>query len=191
MGSLHTEKRKVIAWGAFPWKAKMSPVKGNPTPKDTWQPWRNSAFTYAAWHFTRPPPLCISNLPNPFEILHRAWQWYCHALWKISKGLGNWNRCYGWTNSCGIWVWDEFSRDILHCNCTQVPGSNALLWWFIINNTLPPYPMILTHWSLEDVAVILIVQSPSMCYRLCSWAPLVKLLSGECHGTPLRYQQIN
>ena len=40
-------------------------------------------------------PELIYQLPNCFEILHRAWQWYCHALCKLSKQLGKWNLCYG------------------------------------------------------------------------------------------------
>ena len=31
-----------------------------------------------------------------FEIMHRAWQYNCHALCKISKWWDDGNRCYGW-----------------------------------------------------------------------------------------------
>ena len=41
----------------------------------------------------------------------------------------------------------------------------------------------LTQW---DAAIILKVLSQNTWYRLSSWALLVKLLSGECHRTPLR-----
>ena len=40
-------------------------------------------------------PQIISQLPNYFKMLHRAWLWYCHALCKFSKC--NRNGCYGWT----------------------------------------------------------------------------------------------
>ena len=32
--------------------------------------------------------------PNRFQFLHRARQWYCHFLSKISKSFGDWNGCY-------------------------------------------------------------------------------------------------
>ena len=37
-----------------------------------------------------------------FEILHRARQWYCRALCKISKRFSKWNVCWGrfWNKFC-------------------------------------------------------------------------------------------
>ena len=54
-------------------------------------------------------------LPNHFDILHRARQLY----WKISKWLGKWNWCYRWTSFHEIWDEDEFWRAILRCNGLQ------------------------------------------------------------------------
>ena len=36
----------------------------------------------------------ISQVLSHFQILHRAWQWYSHALCKILKWFDNWNRYY-------------------------------------------------------------------------------------------------
>ena len=44
----------------------------------------------------------IYQLPNGFEILHRAWQWYCRALCKIAKWLDSWNGGYGRMRFCEI-----------------------------------------------------------------------------------------
>ena len=65
---------------------------------------------------------------------------------------------------------------------------------FCCNKTQPCYvcnAVYLTHWPLADVAIILKAQSqsPNTCYRLSYWALLVKLLSGECHWTPLMISQ--
>ena len=55
-------------------------------------------------------------LPNHFEILHIAWQWYCHAMCKISKWLGIWETNYGWIRLCKFWVW----KDIIYYNRSWV-----------------------------------------------------------------------
>ena len=47
----------------------------------------------------------------------------------------------------------------------------------------------LTHWSLRDVVEILKVLFPNICCRVNSWVYLVKLLSAECHGTPVMISQ--
>ena len=52
-------------------------------------------------------------LSNCLEILHRARQYHCRALYKIAKQLDNWERCYGRTRFREIWVEDEFRVDIL------------------------------------------------------------------------------
>ena len=44
-----------------------------------------------------------------------------------------------------------------------------------------PIKICFTLWPLGDTIVILEVYSPKTCYRLSSWALLVKLLSDECH----------
>ena len=41
---------------------------------------------------------------NCFEILLRARQYHCRALWKISKRLGNCKISYGQTRLCEIWI---------------------------------------------------------------------------------------
>ena len=58
----------------------------------------------------------MSLLSNHFGILHRAWQWNCHALCKIIKWFNNWNRHFVRMRISEIWVWYEFRRDILNFN---------------------------------------------------------------------------
>ena len=48
----------------------------------------------------------------------------------------------------------------------------------------------LTQQLLGDVMVILKIWHLNTCYELNSWALLVKLLSGECHTTPLIVKSI-
>ena len=48
--------------------------------------------------------LLISHLFGHFEILHRARQWHCRALCKISKWFNNWNAYYGRIGFHEIWV---------------------------------------------------------------------------------------
>ena len=64
----------------------------------------NSFWISSLWNLAC--PRLISQLPIRFEISHRARQWYCHALCKISKWLGNRNWCNGPTRFCKIWVRD-------------------------------------------------------------------------------------
>ena len=54
---------------------------------------------------------------NHFEILHRAWQWYCHALCKISKLLDNWNRWFEFLVRFELMM--SFGRDFPYCNWTH------------------------------------------------------------------------
>ena len=61
----------------------------------------------------------IALLSNHFEILYRARQYHCRALYKFSKWFHNWNGCYRWMRFHEIWVWDEFRMDIFCCNCPQ------------------------------------------------------------------------
>ena len=56
----------------------------------------------------------ISQLPNRFEILHRARQWYCRALCNKSNRLGNWHGCCGGMIFCELCLESEFPRDILY-----------------------------------------------------------------------------
>ena len=64
-------------------------ILGFITIQDTQRP----SWTEILWYFV------ISKHPfqlfNHFEIWHRAWQWYCHALCKISKWLDNCEKHYG------------------------------------------------------------------------------------------------
>ena len=46
-----------------------------------------------------------------------------------------------------------------------------------------------THLTLWDAVVILKVWFSNLCYGLSSWEFLAKLLSGECHRTPLMISQ--
>ena len=52
---------------------------------------------------------------NPSEILYRARQSHCRALYKISEEFINYNGCYGSTRSCKISVEDRSRADSLHC----------------------------------------------------------------------------
>ena len=63
--------------------------------------------------------------PNHFEILHRARQYHCCALCKISKRSGSWETSYRKLSFCTIWVQDMFLGDILgHCNSPPPPNLN-------------------------------------------------------------------
>ena len=55
-------------------------------------------------------------LPNCFEILYGTWQYHCHAPCKISKQFKNCSLGCGQTRFCEIWFYDEFQRDIPHCD---------------------------------------------------------------------------
>ena len=73
---------------------------------------RNASSTQIVWYLVCP---FISQLPNHFEIMHRARQYHYRALCKISKRLNKWSRYYGLIIFCEIWVSDEFRTDIRYC----------------------------------------------------------------------------
>ena len=64
-------------------------------------------------------PLLIIHVLNRFEILHRARQWYCRALCKMSKRSGFWNGYYEQTT---FRKKDEFRMEIVYCNTPLVCG---------------------------------------------------------------------
>ena len=74
----------------------------------------------------------ISRLPNRFETLHRARQWYCRALCKISKRYDNPNISNGGAMIRETWVdesRDESQRGIfllqhLPVGALMAPGQN-------------------------------------------------------------------
>ena len=57
------------------------------------------------------PPQHPFQLSNNFDILHRAWQYPCHALCKIPKRLVHWEITYEQMRFCKMWVEDEFWRE--------------------------------------------------------------------------------
>ena len=75
-------------------------------------------------------------LPNHFEILHRARQYHCRALWQISKWLSNWVISYGQTRFHKIWIQDEFRSDILCFNSDRLLLSRCSLPFTIYRSIL-------------------------------------------------------
>ena len=79
--------------------------------------------------------------------------------------------------------------------CTMMMRLHGCFWcyaWRFVKRapcTLKPFHVALLssliNWPLEDVVIILKVQSPNICSRLSSWTLLVILLIGECHRTHL------
>ena len=59
---------------------------------------------------------------NRFEHLHRARQYYCRALCKISNWRDNWAISYGQTRFCKIYVRDAFRTHILYCSSPRAPS---------------------------------------------------------------------
>ena len=85
--------------------------------------------------------LLIFWLPNCFEILRRARQWYCRALCQISKRFGNWNGCYGRTRFHETWAWDEFWRDILHGNNVDCFTDYSIAVFLSNNELISLHPL--------------------------------------------------
>ena len=121
--------------------------------------YRNSGNLVCHWF--------ISQLPNHFEILHKAWKGYWPALYKISKWLGDLNVCYGWMWFCVIWV------KFLGRYCIWVWSRNCgcLVTWFCYqliaksgNKTATfswPDPYCSHHWDS--------VYCNTLCTQLFSW----------------------
>ena len=72
---------------------------------------------------TRRPKLASGK--NYFEMSHRAWLLYCHALCKISKRFINENGCHGIKSFCGISFQDGF-RTHNNLYSYQVPALEVL-----------------------------------------------------------------
>ena len=77
-------------------------------------PLENSSQTQISRNLVHPQHFIW--LPNRFENLHRAWQWHCHALCKISKWFDKQMISYGQMWFHKIEVEYAFQTDILHCD---------------------------------------------------------------------------
>ena len=62
--------------------------------------------------------------------LHKAWQWYCCALYKISKWLEYWNGYHGMMGFHEVWVEDEFRMDIIYCTAPQIYVISEVPWHY-------------------------------------------------------------
>ena len=64
-------------------------------------------------------PVCLNypfHLSNRLAILHRARQWYCRTLWKITKRVDSWTISWGIKRFCEMWVQDASWTGILYWN---------------------------------------------------------------------------
>ena len=91
-------------------------------------------------------------LSNHFDILHRAQQYNCCALCKISKWLDNCNLRYEQTKFQIIWK--KFLTDILHYNdpCDLRTGNLSMywhvyqVWWTLLSEIIWYLPYNLLKW---------------------------------------------
>ena len=99
------------------------------------------------------------------------------------------NGSYKFMKYCGLVWWHRFGSTLallMAITWTSVDLSSKILWHSPESNS--KVLMNLTQWPLEDVEVILQVYFSNSFYELTSWTLLVRLVSGECHGTPLMVQ---
>ena len=105
-------------------------------------------------------PIYYVQLSNGFEILQQvvAWQYHCRALCKISKGLDEWNRCYGRTRFRKIWVLDAIRANIPYCTRLILLKSLLFTWRSRASRFHLPIPdlhMIANDLTWLDVAWVL------------------------------------
>ena len=85
--------------------------------------------------------------------------------------------------------------DIHSCGHKKIKGPNHTVeGGYHLRKAPNPHPRIhvstrLVHQPLGNDIIILKVYFPNACDRLSSRAPHVKILSGECHSTPLMISQ--
>ena len=70
------------------------------------------------WHIVC--PWFIPKLPNHFDYLLSALQWYCSVLCRIAKRWGTATYVMDIRVFCEIWVWEECQRDILCGNSPRM-----------------------------------------------------------------------
>ena len=96
--------------------------------------WRHCNETQIARNLGLP-----CQLSNHFAILHRAWQWYCHALYKNVKPIGQ-LRNKLWANQCSDFMRFGFKMRFGWIFCvTQPRPTEATRIWVKTFNRKPQW----------------------------------------------------